>query len=395
MKTLLLILTIISTTSLTAMSQNIEELIGQIKFKFAPDKRTAIFDISYSQEEDTLILNGEVSEKLFKDELIKELKSKTNLKIRDEIELLPSNKIGPKIFGLVNLSVCNIRSKPDHPEELSTQALMGTPVRILKEKDGWFLIQTPDEYLGWVDDDGIARKTSEEMQEWINASKIIYTQFFGFIYADKKFNEKISDVVAGNILELIKSENDFFEIKLPDGRIGFIKSNEAKQFNDWHNSLNFKAESIIDIAKEMIGFPYLWGGTSIKGIDCSGFIKTIFFLNGIILPRDANQQALIGEEISFDPEFSHLKPGDLIFFGRKASETRPEKITHVGMYLGGKKFIHSSGRVRVDSFDKNDPYFNEYRLNTIVRIKRILEDLKSLDNLKIINNKFYKKELYK
>ncbi|MGB9664156.1 MAG: NlpC/P60 family protein [Ignavibacteria bacterium] len=395
MKTLLLTLTILLTTSITAMSQNIEELIGQIKFKFAPDKRTAIFDISYSQEGDELILRGEVSDKLLKDVLINELKSKINFKIKDEIELLPSVKMGPKIFGIVNLSVCNVRSKPDHPEELSTQALMGTPVRILKEKDGWFLIQTPDEYLGWVDDDGIARKTAEEMQEWIKASKIIYTQFFGFVYADKNLNVKISDVVAGNILELIKSENDLFEIKLPDGRIGFVKRDEAKFFNDWFNALDFNAESIIKIAKEMVGFPYLWGGTSIKGIDCSGFIKTIFFLNGIILPRDANQQALIGDEISFDPDFSQLKPGDLIFFGRKSSETRPERITHVGMYLGDKKFIHSSGRVRLDSFDKNDPDFNEYRLNTIVKVKRILEDQKLLDNLKITNNKFYKKEIYK
>jgi SH3-like domain-containing protein len=377
------------------MSQNIEELIGQIKSKFAPDKRTAIFDISYSKEGDKLILKGEVSEKIFKDELLKAFQSKLLFKIKDEIEVLPSKKLGSRVFGIVNLSVCNIRSEPDHPEELSTQALMGTPVRILKEKDGWYLIQTPDEYIGWVDDDGISRKNSEEMKEWVNSNKIIYTDFFGFIYADKNFNDKISDVIAGDVLELLKPESDYFEVKLPDGRVGFVKKNEAREFKIWFNSLDFKPETLIKIAKEMIGFPYLWGGTSVKGVDCSGFMKTIFFLNGMILPRDANQQALIGEEISFDPEFSQLKPGDLIFFGRKASETREERITHVGMYLGEKKFIHSSGRVRLDSFDENDPNYNEYRLNTIVRVKRIAGNQKLLDKIKIINNKFYKEEFYK
>jgi SH3-like domain-containing protein len=395
MKALLLTISIIITTSITAMSQNIDEIIGQIKSKFAPDKRTAIFEINYSLENDLLSLKGEVSEKFFRDELIRELNSKFNYRLEDKIEVLPSPKLGERVYGLVNLSVCNIRSKPDHPEELSTQALMGTPVRILKENSGWYLIQTPDEYLGWVDDDGIVRYNSQEMIKWINSKKVIYTEFFGFVYSDKNFSEKISDIVAGDIVELINSSENYFEVKLPDGRIGFIKKNEAKLFDEWFSSLDFSSESIIRAAKEMQGFPYLWGGTSVKGVDCSGFVKTIFFLNGLILPRDANQQALIGEEVSFDFEFTHLEPGDLIFFGRKASNTRPERITHVGLYIGNKKFIHSSGRVRLDSFDKNDPNYNEYRLHTIVRVKRILNKQNLIDSLKITNNKFFKADFYK
>lgn len=395
MKALLLTISIIITTSITAMSQNIDEIIGQIKSKFAPDKRTAIFEINYSLENDLLSLKGEVSEKFFRDELIRELSSKFNYRLEDKIEVLPSPKLGERVYGLVNLSVCNIRSKPDHPEELSTQALMGTPVRILKENSGWYLIQTPDEYLGWVDDDGIVRYNSQEMLRWINSKKVIYTEFFGFVYSDKNFSEKISDIVAGDIVELINSSENYFEVKLPDGRVGFIKKNEAKLFDEWFSSLDFSSESIIRAAKEMQGFPYLWGGTSVKGIDCSGFVKTIFFLNGLILPRDANQQALIGEEVPFDFEFTHLEPGDLIFFGRKASNTRPERITHVGLYIGNKKFIHSSGRVRLDSFDKNDPNYNEYRLHTIVRVKRILNKQNLIDSLKITNNKFFKADFYK
>lgn len=395
MKTLHYLILFVILIGNSTMGQNIQTIIDEVRNKLAPDKRTAIFDISFEEHENKLILKGEVSDFSFKDELISTLVKNTSQQVIDSIQVLPSSKLGKKVYAIVNLSVCNIRSKPDHPAELSTQALMGTPVKVYKEQNGWYLIQTPDDYLGWVDDDGISLKNAVEMNEWINSEKIIYKNFFGFVYADEKFEKIISDAVAGNIFQKLNETKNYFEVKLPDGRLGFIKKEEAENFTDWFNQLSFNSESILEWGKKMIGFPYLWGGTSIKGIDCSGFVKTIHFMNGLILPRDANQQALIGEEIPFDSEFSKLKPGDLIFFGRKGNEVRPERITHVAIYLGNKKFLHSSGRVRMDSFDKGDENYNEYRLNTIVRIKRILDDKSLLEKLKIINNKFYTKEFYK
>jgi len=375
--------------------QNIQQVIDEVRKNLAPDKRTAIFDISFEQSSDKLILKGEVSDKECKKELIRQIQNLKGINLIDSIEVLPAAKLGNKIYALVNLSVCNIRSKPEHSAELATQALMGTPLKIYNEAGGGYLVQTPDDYLGWVDDDGISLKTSKEMMAWLNSEKVIYTDFFGFIYSDKDFSVSISDAVGGNIFEKINKSDNYFEVKLPDGRIGFVKINEAKEFTQWFSNLSFKADDIIDVGKKMLGFPYLWGGTSFKGIDCSGYMKTIFFLNGLILPRDANQQALIGEEILFDKEFSNLKPGDLIFFGRRGNQVRPERITHVGIYIGDKKFLHSSGRVRLDSFDKDDPNYNEYRLKTIVRIKRLLENKDLLEKLKIINNKFYTEEFYK
>lgn len=395
MKTLHYLILFVILIGNSTMGQNIQTIIDEVRNKLAPDKRTAIFDISFDEHENKLTLKGEVSDFSFKDELISTLVKNTSQQVIDSIQVLPSSKLGKKVYAIVNLSVCNIRSKPDHPAELSTQALMGTPVKVYKEQNGWYLIQTPDDYLGWVDDDGISLKNAVEMNEWINSEKIIYKNFFGFVYADEKIEKIISDAVAGNIFQKLNETKNYFEVKLPDGRLGFIKKEEAENFTDWFNQLSFNSESILEWGKKMIGFPYLWGGTSIKGIDCSGFVKTIHFMNGLILPRDANQQALIGEEIPFDSEFSKLKPGDLIFFGRKGNEVRPERITHVAIYLGNKKFLHSSGRVRMDSFDKGDENYNEYRLNTIVRIKRILDDKSLLEKLKIINNKFYTKEFYK
>ncbi len=377
------------------MGQDIQQIIDEVRIKFAPDKRTSIFDVSFSVDNENLLLKGEVSDLNFKEKLFERLRSTTDLKIIDSIETLPSKKVGKKIYGIVNLSVCNIRSKPEHPAELSTQALMGTPIKIYKEHSGWYLIQTPDEYLGWVDEDGIALKTSEEMKDWTKSSKLIFTNHFGFIYSDKNFTTVLSDVVAGNIFEKIGQSKKYYEIRLPDGRKGFVKIEEAQELNSWLSRLSYNPEKVIEFAKNMMGFPYLWGGTSVKGFDCSGYMKTIFFMNGLILPRDANQQALVGDEVELDEEFSKVKAGDLIFFGRRGNEMRPERITHVGIYIGDKKFLHSSGRVRLDSFDKNDENYNEYRLHTIVRIKRIFSNQEILDQLKITNNKFYSSEFYK
>jgi cell wall-associated NlpC family hydrolase len=102
-------------------------------------------------------------------------------------------------------------------------------------------------------------------------------------------------------------------------------------------------------------------------LDCSGFIKTVFFLNGIILERDASQQYKHGEDIKPETDFSNIRPGDLFFFGKK----EPLRIVHVGMYIGNGKVIQSSGRVQISSMIENQPDFSEYLHDTFVGVRRM------------------------
>jgi hypothetical protein len=256
---------------------------------------------------------------------------------------------------------------------MGTQAILGTPLKVLKrERGGWFLVQTPDEYLGWTDD-MIVGMTQEEYRHWTEMPKVIVTTEFGFTRKGKaKESQVVSDVVAGALLGLKKDDGTHFEVVYPDGRAAYLEKGIAEPFSSWLARVQDTPESIVATAKRFFGVPYLWGGTSAKALDCSGFTKTVYFLNGVLLPRDASQQALVGDPVEITPAMDNVKAGDLLFFGRKAKEGKPERVTHVAISLGGRRFIHESGDVRFNSLDPADSDFAKNREESFLSIKRII-----------------------
>ena len=362
--------------------------VESVKNEYAPDKRVAIFNIIPTVVGETIQLSGETDDKEGLEELVNRIKQYGS-KLENNVKILPDSTLGQKNYGIINLSVANIRSEPRHPAELATQAMLGTCVNVLKEENGWYLIQTPDKYISWVDDDGSALVTEDEKNLWKKTEKIIVTNNFSSVYtsADSK-SPKISDVVHGNILKYSKSINGYTEVEFPDGRKGFIKSSDVTNYTKWFNKAKASNENILNSAQEFMGLPYLWGGTSIKGVDCSGFTKTVYFMNGVILPRDASQQVSVGELVETKNSFENLLPGDLLFFGIKANEDKKERVTHVAIYIGDGQYIHSSGRVRINSFNTGASDFNKYRFNTFIRAKRIIGSFDNGENL-IKNNSFY------
>ncbi len=350
--------------------EDISKAIEEIRTKFAPDKRTAVFDIIFIAEGGKIVFSGETNLPEAKHELFSLFEKK---EIEDKIDILPLKELGTKIFGIVNLSVANIRSKPDHTAELSTQVLLGSKLKILKSSKEWYYVQCEDDYLGWVDDDGVAMMDQQYFDEWIQAEKVIVTSAFTFAYSEPNTSSvPVSDVVIGDLLKYISTEDGYVRVEFPDGRLGFISNDQIENYQQWFNSRELTFNSINRTAHSMLGVPYVWGGTSIKGVDCSGFTKLVFQLNGIRLPRDASQQVFVGELIDTKNGFDKLIPGDLLFFGIKDQITSKERITHVAIYIGNLEFIHSSGRVRINSFDKSMKNFAAGRLKTFVIAKRIL-----------------------
>lgn len=359
--------------SSSAEKETANQLISKVSEQFAPDSRVALFEVEAASSNGELVLNGETTLPKAKTALKDSLAAR-NIQAVDSISVLPEQELGDQVYGIVNNSVANIRSEPSHPAQLATQATLGMPLKVLKKNSNWYLVQTPDDYLSWVDSGGLEVMNQQEYEEWKKADKVIYLNTYGYAYTqpDEKA-AKVSDLVSGSILKRVSTEGGFYEVEYPDGRTGYVSQREARSFESWKKSVEMEENELVQTAKKLTGAPYLWGGTSTKGMDCSGFTKTIYFLNGWIIPRDASQQVKAGEPIDTSEGFDNLRPGDLLFFGRPATEDSPQRVVHVGMWIGNNEFIHSSGRVRVSSVDPEADNYDESNVNRFLEAKRFVQ----------------------
>lgn len=346
--------------------------IKDVQGEYVPDRRVARFDVVGEEYDGKFVLRGETTNP----EALARLKEKLDsarIEYIDSIQVYPAKDLEGKTNALVRISVANLRSDPKHSAELATQATLGTPLKVLKKEGEWYLVQTPDKYLSWVDHGGVTLYSDEELAEWKASEKVIFTEPFGQAFeTPSNTSGAVSDVVAGNIFELKGEKNGFFEAEYPDGRIGYLEKSKAKKYSDWLKDLEISEESLVQTSKKFMGLPYLWGGTSAKGVDCSGYTKTVFFMNGVVIPRDASQQVHTGVLVDSTRNFEKLRKGDLLFFGTPATDTTKEKVVHVGMWIGNNQFIHSSGRVRISNLDTTGTDFDEFNYNRYLRTKRLL-----------------------
>lgn len=375
----------------TVVPADVKILNDSLRNVYAPDKRVALFDIHYLANEKFITLQGLTTLPEAHRALLKGL-SRLNYKVTDEIKELPDREtLGDKTWGIVRVSVCNLRAEGDYDAGQSSQGILGMPVRILR-RDGWLQIQTPDRYLSWVEPSSIWRVTKAELDAWNQAKQIVVTSIFGFVYSkpDEK-SQTVSDVVASDRFKWLGTTGKFYQVEYPDGRRGYISQNISMPLDKWRAGLKQDAASIIATGKKLMGIPYMWGGTSTKGVDCSGFIRTTLMMHDIIIPRDASQQAYKGQHLDIAPDFSNLQPGDLLFFGTHATAGRKEQVHHVGMYIGNRHFIHSIGWVHLSSFNPKDEDYDGYDLNRLLFAARIIPYINKQDGLTTTDhNSFYK-----
>lgn len=373
------------------MLKKAEKIISDVKKEFAPDKREAIFRFEFSEKGSDFFLTGETNLPKAKEKLNALLKE-SKINFTDQSRLLPGTDLAGKNYAVVNLSVANMRSLPGYRHELGSQTLLGTPLKVYKrDENGWYLVQTPDNYIAWVEEGELLLMNREEMASYVSRKKIIFTAEYGFSFSSPDTKSlRVSDLVAGNLLSVESEEGSFYKVSYPDRRQAYVLKSESEDFVQWLRTRRPTGENIVNTAKLFMGLPYLWGGTSAKALDCSGFAKTSYFLNGVILARDASLQALTGEDVDVSLGYSNLCAGDLLFFGEQGSPTKPERITHVGIYMGNGEYIHESGMIHISSFDKASSKYDLRRHKSFVRARRILSSLDTKGISLIKNNNFYK-----
>lgn len=343
-------------------------LLSEVKANYAPDKRTDRVEVEVKG--DTLF--GYTTRPGAKAQLDSFI---THHKLVNEVKLLPSPAVAEKPYGIIKVSVANLRSEPGHSQELATQALLGTPIQVLDEKNNWFLVRTPDRYLAWLEPGAFVRLTQGEMKDYLQQELRFYNpELFGIQSAPYTF-DKVLDAVDGTLVNIVDEPQGslYREIELPDSTKGFVATRLVNFNADQLNPDNLNAEALVNTASGFTGKPYLWGGTSPNGMDCSGFTKTVYYLHGFVIPRDASQQFHAGTEVRLTDDFSSLQTGDLLFFGT-LREDGSQRITHVGFYLGDGRVLHAgadNGHIRENNLIPGKPGYNEKRRNTLLRAKRL------------------------
>jgi len=290
-----------------------------------------------------------------------------------------------KKYGVITISVADARKGIDFDKEMGTQLLLGMPVKVLQHQ-GWWQIETPEGYVSWMEPRAFVRMDKETFNQWTSATKVIFTDDYGFAYEmPNKHKQHVSDLVFGDLMKLEGENEKFYQVSYPDGRMAYVLKTQATPFDQWKASRQLTEENIVQTALTFKGIPYFYGGTSEKGMDCSGFTKTVFLKNGVILRRDADQQADTGVPVDISKGYDNLRPGDLMFFGKKATNNTAEYIRHVAIYLGDNEFIQSSGYIRISSLDPGKPNYDAGNTREFIRATRIIgsvgtEGIWTLDN---------------
>ncbi|MAU31371.1 MAG: hydrolase Nlp/P60 [Flavobacteriaceae bacterium] len=245
-------------------------------------------------------------------------------------------------YGVCKLSIVPVRISNSDKSEMVTQLIYGDLISIIEEKENWTKIKSNfDNYIGWIDSKQYQK--INEVQKKDLEIESYSSDLVEFVENEKK---ELITITIGSVISRSNVLNNKFLGK-------HITGKQSK-------------ESIVNIALLYLHTPYLWGGKTPFGIDCSGFTQMVYKINGYKLLRDSKDQATQGKTLSFIEE---SEPGDLAFFHNKE-----DVIVHVGIILKDNHIIHASGKVRIDRLDQTGIYNNDKKTHThyLRYIKKII-----------------------
>lgn len=243
----------------------------------------------------------------------------------------------------VAASVAEVRREPRHAAEQVTQVLQGEALQPLVHEDGWLLARLADGYVGWVRDWHLRFVAPQVAQDFrARADARIAANQVTLRTEPRADADASGDTVLGTAVVTAGDERGWTRIELPGGDSGWVRQQALRAgTGSWPRT----HEALLATVRRFVGVPYLWGGKSPKGFDCSGLVQFVFGLHGMTLPRDSDQQAVEGDAVEVPAAC------DLVFFGR-------ERVTHVAIAEGPGTFLHARGAVRRNSTVAGRPAYD-------------------------------------
>lgn len=351
--------------------QGLDSILRVALRELAPDPRTTVLDLRLEGTTGTLTLAGETTEPGTISALLERLAAAVGTTPRDDVVRLPDPTLGETRFGLVRSAIAPLHAEPRISSTQVSQFALGHRLDLLSRRGYWWRVRGEDGYIGWLHHGYLETGTGEWARSWERGE--------GGEPAVSTGAELVDD--EGRILlylpwgaRVVRDQPASY--RLPDGRRGSIGAGELVDADRMRDRFPCRGDSIIRSTRRWLGTPYLWGGTTRAGADCSGLVQSIFWMHGLALPRDSDQQARVGAGVleagGARLDFSLLRPADLLFF----SEHDDRRVSHVAISLGGSSIIHSAlsnGEVAVN--DLNGTLELEEQLRqAFVRAQRILPD---------------------
>lgn len=326
------------------MTVEVESRLETLRARHAPDPRLAVWEILVETAPDAVHLTGAVSS----DEALGDVEALAReLAARSSVRRLPAAGLEGGIRAIAARSLAHLRSEPRHGAELVSQMILGEEALVLRARGEWLQLRTADPYVAWVHRGSVVREApTDEAAFHMRLDErrppedrwVVTARAPRALAEPAPFAPPVADLVQGGIVEVADSRGRFARVVLPDGVSGWLERGDLVPAGRLLERFTPTGRAILDHGAQFLGLPYLWGGTSEKGFDCSGFVQRIFGLHGARLPRDSDQQAALGERVEPGPDWGGVVDGDLAFF----SEREDGRATHVGILVEGGRMLHAS-----------------------------------------------------